>query len=355
MVPKVSIIVPIYNVEKYLARCLDSLLAQTLHDIEIMAVNDGSTDRSLDILHAYKIRDSRIKIINQENFGVSEARNAGIAKASGEYIAFVDPDDWIESEMYSTMYEKANEYNCDIVMCSYVREFKDHSKIKVFELPIEYHFKNEEVKSFLMRRLIGPINEEISNPELLDAWGPVWSKLYKKDLITNNGIKFTNLKEIGTNEDSLFNIEAVYNAKSCCFINEPFYHYWKENETSITSYYKPMLMQQWATLFSKINSIIKKAKLDNEYMRALNNRIALATLGLGLNTISKNNSDSPLMKYKKLQSILNDEHIRHSISTFELNQMPFAWRAFYLCAKYRFVIGYFGLLHSIEFLRKRVR
>ena len=355
MVPKVSIIVPIYNMGKYLARCLDSLVGQNLNDIEIITINDGSTDNSLEILQNYKYMDTRIKVINQENLGVSEARNAGIEIANGEYIAFVDPDDWVDSDMYATMYEKAIEYQCDIVICSYVREFKGHSKLKEFDLPKEYHFKNEEVKNFLLRRLIGPVNEEISNPELLDAWGPVWSKLYKKDLIINNGIKFTDLKEIGTNEDSLFNIEASYYAHSCCFINKPLYHYWKENVTSITSYYKPMLSKQWLTLFNTISSIITKAELDNEYMTALNNRISLATLGLGLNTISKSNSDSAYVKYKKLQNILNDKHIRHSFQTFELNQMRVPWRAFYFCAKYRFVIGYLAFLYSIEFLRKRVR
>ena len=355
MAPKVSIIVPIYNVEKYLPRCLDSLVGQTLYDIEMIAVNDGSTDGSLEILRDYGKRDFRIKISNQENYGVSEARNAGITLAKGEYIAFVDPDDWVEQDMYNIMYQKAIEYECDVVMCSYMREFKDHSKIKEFDLPRELYLANEEVKSFFLRRLIGPINEEIGNPELLDAWGPVWSKMYKRDLIINNALTFTDLKEIGTNEDSLFNISVFSCATSCCFINQPFYHYWRENETSITSYYKPMLMQQWSNLFDTLHSFIEKAQLDQQYTEALNNRIALATLGLGLNTISKNNADFPLGKYKKLQAILKNEQIRHSFRTFELKQMPIIWRAFYFCAKYRFVIGYYCFLHSIEFLRKRVK
>ena len=355
MIPKVSIIVPIYNVEKYLSRCLDSLVGQTMDDIEIITVNDGSLDNSLSILRDYSKKDSRIIVINQENYGVSEARNAGIALARGEYIAFVDPDDWIEKDMYTTMYQKAIEYDCDIVMCSYVREFNSHSKIKEFDLPRELYLPKEELNSFILRRLIGPINDEIANPELLDAWGPVWSKMYKRDLLINNAISFTDLKEIGTNEDSLFNMEAIYYSESCCFINKPLYHYWKENETSITSYYKPMLMEQWSTLFNRIQTFIEKAQLSTDYTIALNNRISLGILGLGLNTISKDNQNSLVAKYRELQTILNNGQIRHSFSTFELNQMSIHWRAFYFCAKNRFVIGYFCFLHSIEFLRRRVR
>ncbi len=100
MKPKISIIVPIYNVEKYLRRCLDSLLIQYFKDIEIIAINDGSTDLSLQILNEYAIKDDRLKIIDQSNGGVSSARNAGIDAASGEYIGFVDPDDWVDKEMY---------------------------------------------------------------------------------------------------------------------------------------------------------------------------------------------------------------------------------------------------------------
>ena len=124
MKPTVSIIVPIYNVEKYLGRCLDSLLAQTLKNIEIIAVNDGSTDLSLKILKEYSIKDSRIKIINKPNGGVSSARNEGIQLASGEFIGFVDPDDWVDPEMYEDMVNHAKNEKADIVMCSYIENLQ---------------------------------------------------------------------------------------------------------------------------------------------------------------------------------------------------------------------------------------
>ncbi|MEH6947949.1 glycosyltransferase [Bacillus sp. JJ634] len=355
MSPKISIIVPIYNVEKYLSRCLDSLLSQTIHDIEIIAVNDESTDSSLKILREYKKLDPRIKSIDKPNGGVSSARNVGISHATGQYIGFVDPDDWVENNMYQSMYQQAIDYDADIVMCSYIREFENHSKEKIFNLPGKVFYQDEELKTTIMRRLVGPLKEEVSNPELLDAWGTVWSKLYRREIIMNNHIRFTDLNEIGTNEDSLFNIEAFYYATSFVFINLPYYHYWRGNETSVTSSYKPNLLNQWFVLYNKISFFLKSKEMNEEFYQALNNRICLGTLGLGLNTVSKGNEDSFFKKIKKLNNILNDDRIQRSFEQFELVHFSIAWKAFYFCAKTKSAIAYYCMLVSIEWLRKIVR
>lgn len=119
--PKVSIIVPVYNVEKYLRKCIDSLVNQTLNDIEIICINDGSTDKSLKILKEYKNKDSRIILLNQENSGQSVARNRGIEIAKGEYLGFVDPDDWIDLDYYEKLYNAAIGTNADIATAGIIR------------------------------------------------------------------------------------------------------------------------------------------------------------------------------------------------------------------------------------------
>ena len=154
--------------------------------------------------------------------------------------------------------------------------------MKNFELPNKVIYKGEEVRTNVMRRLIGPLDDEIANPELLDAWGTVWSKLYRSEIIKNHGIRFVDLKKIGTNEDTLFNIETSYFAKSFLFLNNPYYHYWKENSSSVTSGYKPNLMNQWFYLFTYIENFLNEKSMDKTYYLALNNRICLNTLGLGL-------------------------------------------------------------------------
>ena len=204
--PQASIIVPVYNVENYIERCLNSLVNQTFKDIEVITINDGSTDKSLELLNKYAKEDIRISVIDLGDEGVSYCRNLGIEKANGKYIMFVDSDDWIDSSMVEVMYKKAEENKLDLVMCSYIREFKDHSKEKIFNLPQEIIYKDNEVKNELLRKLVGPIKEELSNPEMLDALGTVWGKLYRADILKENKIKFVDLKEIGSAEDTLFNI-----------------------------------------------------------------------------------------------------------------------------------------------------
>jgi glycosyltransferase involved in cell wall biosynthesis len=355
MRPKVSIVVPIYNVEKYLSRCLDSLLAQSLKDIEIVAVNDGSNDSSLDILKKFALKDSRIKVIDKPNGGVSSARNAGIKIASGEYIGFVDPDDWVNQEMYKCMHNSAKSEKADIVMCTYIREFESHSKLKNFNLPSKVLYEGEKVKKNIMRRLVGPLNDEIANPELLDAWGTVWSKLYRAEIIKEKGIRFIDLKKIGTNEDTVFNIEAFYYAKSFLFLNSPYYHYWRVNVTSVTSGFKPDLVNQWIYLFNYIEKFLKAKKMNQDFYIALNNRICLNTLGLGLNTISKDNQTSTLKKIKNIKMFLRNKRIKHSFKQLEMSKFPIVWRMFYFCAKFRFATGFYLMLVCIEYLRKIIR
>ena len=132
---EVSIIVPVYNVEEYLERCLESIINQTFKNIEVIALNNGSTDNSLNILLKYAEKDKRIKVIDNYNLGVSEARNNGIREANGKYIVFVDSDDWLDKDMIEIIYSNIVENDCDLVMCTYVREFGNHSKEKVFNLP----------------------------------------------------------------------------------------------------------------------------------------------------------------------------------------------------------------------------
>ena len=126
--PKVSVIIPVYNVEKYLSECLDSVVNQTLKDIEIICVNDGSPDGSAAILEEYAQKDNRIKVITQENRGLSEARNSGLKIASGEYIAFLDSDDYIDLKFFEQLYKRGIESNSDVVVCENIYRFSGNKQ-----------------------------------------------------------------------------------------------------------------------------------------------------------------------------------------------------------------------------------
>ncbi|MGX1193666.1 glycosyltransferase family 2 protein [Metabacillus sp. SLBN-84] len=355
MNPKISIIVPIYNVEKYLSRCLESLLNQMFTDAEIICINDGSTDLSGKILDDFQNKHPELIVMNKRNNGVSEARNDGLRIAKGEYIGFVDPDDWIHPSMYHELYQTAVKENADIVMCSYVREFGTHSNVKKFPCQPVVAYRDSEVQSIFLKRLIGPTDKEAAYPENLDSWGTVWSKLYKAELIKNHHLYFTDLKLIGSNEDTLFNMHAVYHADSIVFFNKPLYHYWRANESSVTTKYNSKLTGQFLTLYQIMENFIEEKELGNEYTAVLKNRISLNTLGLGLNTISKSNKSSFAERSGQLKEIISNDQIKRALWQFNTSHCSAAWKTFFFFAKNGFVPGLFLMLTSIEFLRKTVR
>ena len=351
---QVSIIVPVYNVENYIERCLNSLVNQTFKDIEIITINDGSTDKSLELLNKYAKEDIRISVIDLGDEGVSYCRNLGIEKANGKYIMFVDSDDWIDSSMVEVMYKKAEENKLDLVMCSYIREFKDHSKEKIFNLPQEIIYKDNEVKNELLRKLVGPIKEELSNPEMLDALGTVWGKLYRADILKENKIKFVDLKEIGSAEDTLFNIFTFNYLKKVMFLNKSMYHYWRDNPKSVTSQYNPKLKEQRKVFFKYISDFIKENNFEQVFEEALNNRICTSVLGLGLIECSKNNKISRINKIKNIKIIINEEYIRNAYKNLELKYFSIHWRIFYFFIKNKMSFCSYLMLSTIEFLRAKI-
>lgn len=348
---KVSIIVPVYNVEKYLARCLDSLVNQTLKEIEIICVNDGSTDESQQILDQYFDRDERIIIVSKDNSGVSDSRNIGLGNASGDYVAFVDSDDWIDLDAIHSMYREAKENQCEIVMCGYVREFETHSKPKAFNLGNKVLCEGKELQK-LHRQLFGPLDSELGQPQSLDSLGTVWGKLYQRDLIKQIGTQFISLNEIGSNEDGLFNMEVMHFAKRVMFINQPYYHYWKENKHSITNKYNPRLQEQFRCLFGYMKHLIEKYQLDDDYQKALKNRRCLSVLGLGLNEVFSDLKRKN--KLEQLEKMLNHPDLIEDFKQFKLSYFSLHWKLFYLFNKKRWVYPTYSMINIINLLRKVV-
>ncbi|TWP22554.1 glycosyltransferase [Apibacter muscae] len=164
---KVSVIIPVYNVEIYLTKCLNSIISQTLKEIEIICVNDGSTDNSLSILKKFESEYSNIKIINKKNGGLSDARNTGIKNASGEYLAFVDSDDWIDNDMMFNMYHLGTKYNADIVICG-LKKVNEFGKIK--KLMPQFQNLSEKINLSEHFYIFGEIENFACN------------KIFKKDL-----------------------------------------------------------------------------------------------------------------------------------------------------------------------------
>jgi len=202
--PKVSVIIPVYNVEKYLRQCLDSVVNQTLKDIEIICVNDGSTDNSLTILNEYAAKDKRFIVISQENQGVSVARNNGLDKAVAEYVQFVDADDFIENDCIEKAYKKIVSTKTDII-CFGSQDLKNN-KVKVND--------NINFLNYLVIANNSYVTSEEDKTKLIHA---VWDKLYKKSFLDFNNIRFSpNLK---VTEDGVFNLQCLINKSTFSVLN----------------------------------------------------------------------------------------------------------------------------------------
>ncbi len=338
---KVSIIIPIYNVEKYLPMCLDSVVAQTYKDIEIICVNDGSPDSSEKIVADYMQKDSRIVLINQKNQGLSGARNTGIEKANGEYIIFLDGDDWIDPETVETAVGEAQTEEAQLVMWSYVREFPETSVPKnVFEKD-RLVFEGEKLKNHLHRRMAGLAGEELRDPGNADSAVTAWGKMYKAECLKN--CRFVDTKIIGT-EDALFSLHALCYVDKAVFVNRHFNHYRKDNATSLTRKYKPQLFLQWQELYNRMGTVIKENNLPFE--EALNNRIALSIIGLGLNELINTTSHSE--KIKKLKEIITCDRYKKAYSLLQTEYFPVHWKLFFTFCKIGWGAGVYILLKCID-------
>lgn len=211
---------PAFNVESYIAKCMDSLLIQTYRNIELIIINDGSTDKTKKIIMEKSYKDNRIRVINQKNLGVSNARNKGIEVSNGKFVLFVDPDDWIESntiEHYVDLYNKHGKP--DIVINGFVMEYEtNHSDLSIHVIEEAKEMCLEEFKQEFPRLLK---KNFLATP---------WNKLYKKDIIFENNIKFPNIK----NEDLAFNFDYLLNCSKFSIGNNSDYHWLRDRIDSET-------------------------------------------------------------------------------------------------------------------------
>jgi len=229
---KISVIVPAYKTYEYISKCLDSILNQTLKDIEIIVINDGSPDDCESIILDYAGRDDRLKYYRQENVGLGMTRNKGIEKASGEYLAFVDSDDFIEPDMMLRMYEKAVSREFDVVVCE--------------------TYMNEKEKQYLRSSLSGTDDIDLMNCNTRDFLRNIlftnkyrycaWDKIYKTSFIRKNKIAFGDNREVYA-EDAFFQFHVIKNKPLMGFLSKPLYHY-VQREGSITGSIRDSYMKR---------------------------------------------------------------------------------------------------------------
>lgn len=340
--PLVSIIVPAYNVEKYIACCLDSILQQTYNNIEIIIVNDGSTDHTLEVAQQYQNNDTRITLIDQQNCGVSESRNTALKCAKGDYILFVDADDWIDINTIQICIEQAEAEHADVCFFAYQSEFPNRSDIRTLYSENRI-FIGKECRG-LQRRIIGPINEELCMPQRLDSYGTIWAKLYRKELLKD--LFFEDLNKVGSAEDTLFNSFVFLRVKRAIYINQPFYHYRRNNDASVTKRFRSNLLQQWSYLFAEMSKSVQTAEAEE----ALLNRIAISLFGLDLNIYAADIAWKE--KIKLISECLSHPLYIKAYQQLKYSYLPIHWRLFYKSAKYKLSGIVLLFAYGIQMMRR---
>lgn len=338
----ISVIIPVYNVSKYLRQCLDSIINQTYKNLEIILVNDGSTDDSLKICEEYKLKDKRIVLISQENGGLASARNTGIKTVTSNYFLFIDSDDWIAPDTIASVFPYIE--NVDLVCFSFVKEYPNNHIVRKFGL----HGKFDA--EFLQRRITGLVNEELSDPSHLETLVTAWGKVYKTSIVRKNNLYVKNISEIGAWEDGLFNWEYLNCSDLVYILDKPFYNYRKFNPDSMTSNYKKDFLNKTNHLFDLILQNLKSNNKEDEFYQAFNNRICLSVIGLGL--IETYNNVSFFRKVKNIKEVLSSKYHKEAFTKLELTYFPLHWKVFFFFAKYRMPLP---LLMMLIVMRKIIK
>jgi len=241
---KISIIIPIYNVEDYLKKCLDSIVNQTYKNLEILCINDGSTDKSGKICDDYAKKDNRVRAIHQTNAGVTAARNAGMAASTGEYLTFIDSDDWIEPDMYQSLTDAITKTGADVAVCDYNLIYDDR---------IDYNYSNMKEETI---DLTDGITDYFY--KYCACYKPnnyLWTRLYKTELIKSYGVKFGNYKIA---DDTLFNFMLLPYIKKVTNISGAYYNYLQRTNSNVyTSARKSNLAKSYAETFSALLNYIR--------------------------------------------------------------------------------------------------
>ena len=327
--PLITIIVPVYNVEKYLDECINSLINQDYKRIEIILIDDGSKDNSLKICKEFEKKYKNIKLIEQKNSGVSIARNKGIENANGEWICFVDSDDYMEKNMISKMVEEANKETFDILITPPIMDYKKVSeKAKIFDEEINFTNKNKD--KLLLNVICRQYKEK--NVTHINAGGP-WGKLYKTEFIRNNNLSFiVGLKRM---QDVIFNLYSMNIANKVIYREIFLYHY-RINSESVCLKYNSTIFETFSAVIENMLLFAKENNKKADFYQAIYLKTILLYIeGCRISIIHKDNHNSLINKIKELQNIYNKDIYKNAFICIERKELNFKLKIFTIFAKFK--------------------
>ena len=334
MRPKVSIVVPVYNVEKYLDRCIDSIVGQTLQDIEIILVDDESPDNCPVLCDNWANKDVRIKVVHKQNEGLGLSRNAGLGIASGEFVAFVDSDDYIENNMYECLYNECKNNKLDCIFSEF--NIDDYPGFRVVSQPEKIYIGRNEIEQ-LRLDIIGAEPSYISGVKYHCS---ACKGLYLLDTIKNHNLLFKSEREY-ISEDMLFNLDFLYFSERVKIVPWQLYHYCLNNN-SLTHSYRP---DRWRKKLLMLQELDDKDRFEEKAELAL--RLKRTTIFYTMSAIAQIlNRYIPFReKVNEIAKIENEPAVVNAVNNYPISKLPLKWKLYTFLLKQKllrytiFIIG----------------
>lgn len=315
MQPLLSIIVPVYKTENYLAECLDSILVQTFTNFELILVNDGSPDNSPAICDDYAIRDKRVKVIHKANGGLVSARKAGVNVALGRYIGFVDSDDWIEPDMYEVLCKAAVDHDVDIAVCDIIISYESE-EIK-YKQTIQPGFYNKD----LLRTRVYPsmlYSGEFYKFGLIPS---LCNKVIRREILTENLIRIDDAIRMG--EDAVCTYPCLLDAESLFVLENKYFYHYRQITSSMTRSYDSKFLERMLILYNSLDEIHNGKKVFD-----LSKQLHYYLTYLTINAINNefNNKTNLKEKLSFLKTICINEDISRAVMSISLNSLSYKIR-----------------------------
>ena len=339
---RVSVIIPVYNVEKYLDACIESVCNQEMRDIEIIVVDDGSTDGSAAICKEWADRDTRIRLLYQRNQGVSLARNNGIKAAMGDWIAFVDSDDWLSPVYLSTLYQTAVRDDVDVSICGLFYDYPDR-EIRSGHFPNDMLFRSrDDIRQIQLQILAKNMSRIAGNSG--DRIGAPWCKLYRTSFVRDNELSF--IPNLRRSQDVLFTLYALEKAKRISYINQPLYHY-RIIEGSVCNKFSSGILTNVNAYLAEMAIFLKHYHTnDRQFEDAFNTKVCTSVYKcMFLYFFNEQYPYSVREMKKELYAYLGQEVFRKALSGVRYRNLDATEKAFVFCLKH-------GMLSALRLLVK---
>lgn len=345
--PKVSIVVPCYGVEKYLDECMDTLVNQTLRDIEIIIVDDVSPDRVPEMCDNWAKRDQRVKVIHKEmNEGLGYARNTGLDVVNGEYVAFIDSDDYVDIEMFERLYAFAEKNKLDCCFCDYQYDLGKGKITLSREIKSEYIIKGNENVIDYMIDMIAPLPEWKSDVKYLVS---VWHAIYSREIIEKYNIRFESERKNGS-EDIPFHIDFLSKSENIGYI--PFKgYYYRYNPYSLSRNYTHEKFKSYEFLFDEVKERLDKICNEEKYLLHYQRFIFYFFRNIIKYESVKNINGN---RFTNILRRCNDDRLKSIYATYPYKRLPLKQRFFFFCMKHKITIALYAMCILENKIRKNI-